>query len=90
MKRRLYVGNLSYETDSTELEEIFVRVGDVERVDVITDYITGESKGFGFVDMKNEEDAWTAMCLLDGCFLKGKQLVVRILEGNIAAEVEYH
>ena len=52
MKKKLYVGNLSFETTESELQELFCQAGSVETVRIITDRETGRSKGFGFVEMQ--------------------------------------
>lgn len=61
MGRKLYVGNLSYNVASSDLETLFAHFGPVESAQVITDRETGRSKGFGFVEMENESDALAAI-----------------------------
>jgi RNA recognition motif-containing protein len=56
MKKRLYVGNLSFETTESDLKELFGQAGTVETVRIITDRDTGRSKGFGFVEMQDGGD----------------------------------
>lgn len=61
MKEKLYVGNLSYETGEEELRQLFAEVGPVASVTVITDRISGRSKGFGFVEMETAQAAQQAI-----------------------------
>jgi len=63
---KLYVGNLSYATTETELKDAFSAFGSVDTANVIMDRDTGRSKGFGFVEMKNDEEAKAAIAGLDG------------------------
>jgi RNA recognition motif-containing protein len=56
MKKKLYVGNLSFETAEADLNELFAQTGSVETVRIVTDRETGRSKGFGFVEMQNGGD----------------------------------
>ena len=66
MGKKLYVGNLSYEVSSSDLEQLFTPHGTVESADVIMDRDTGRSKGFGFVEMDSDEEAQAAIAALDG------------------------
>lgn len=61
MAAKLYVGNLPFETTKDQLMEVFGKVGQVVEATVITDRMTGRSKGFGFVEMASEEDAKKAV-----------------------------
>jgi RNA recognition motif-containing protein len=61
----IYVGNLSYNTTEADLREVFSKHGEVSEVRMITDRDTGRSKGFGFVEMPNEEEARAAMGALN-------------------------
>ncbi len=54
MPSKLYVGNLAYSVSNSDLEELFSRVGQVQSVAVITDKFSGQSKGFGFIEMVND------------------------------------
>ena len=72
----LYVGNLSYEVTTAELEELFGTVGTVKSANVISDRYSGESRGFGFVEMESKEEGKTAISELDGHDLKGRNLKV--------------
>jgi RNA recognition motif-containing protein len=75
MSKRIYVGNLSYQTTENDLNNLFGQVGDVESVNIITDRDTGRSKGFGFVEMGNE-DAEKAIAQLNGTELNGRSITV--------------
>jgi cold-inducible RNA-binding protein len=74
MKKKLYVGNLSFETTETELKELFDQTGSVETVRIITDRDTGRSKGFGFVEMQEGGDK--AIAEMNGKDFKGRALTV--------------
>jgi cold-inducible RNA-binding protein len=76
MAKKIYVGNLSYETDESTLEEIFSEFGAVESVRVITDRDTGRSKGFGFVEMGTDEEGKAAIAGLNQKEIDGRQLIV--------------
>ena len=76
MAKKLYVGNLSFEVDNAALEAIFSEHGRVEDVRIITDRYSGQSRGFGFVEMSTEEEARAAMDALDGKDLQGRSLKV--------------
>lgn len=73
---RLYVGGLSYQTTDEELTNFFTQVGQVISVRVITDRETGRSKGFGFVDMSNDQEAQDAISRLNGALLGGRTIIV--------------
>ena len=73
---RLYVGGLPYATTEDELEELFAAHGSIESVRIITDRMTGRSKGFGFVEMSATEEAEAAMEALNNTELEGRTLVV--------------
>jgi len=74
MKKRLYVGNLSFETTESDLKELFQQMGAVETVRIITDRDTGRSKGFGFVEMQDGGDK--AIAEMNGKDFKGRALTV--------------
>ena len=74
MKKRLYVGNLSFETTESDLKELFQQMGAVETVRIITDRDTGRSKGFGFVEMQDGGDK--AIAEMNGKNFKGRALTV--------------
>ena len=77
---RLYVGNLSFNTTETALQQAFVACGDVSEVKIVLDRETGRSRGFAFVTMANGEGARAAMARLDGQMLDGRAL--RVNEAN--------
>ena len=76
MAKRLYVGNLSYSIDSSELERIFSAHGQVLSAQVISDRETGRSKGFGFVEMAEDAQAQAAIAALNGQDNNGRRLTV--------------
>jgi cold-inducible RNA-binding protein len=75
MSKRIYVGNLSYQTTENDLTNLFEQVGQVESVNIITDRDTGRSKGFGFVEM-GAEDADKAIAQFNGTEVNGRSLTV--------------
>jgi cold-inducible RNA-binding protein len=75
MSKKIYVGNLSYQTTEGDLTNLFEQVGQVDSVNVITDRDTGRSKGFAFVEMGNE-DADKAITQLNGTEVNGRTLTV--------------
>src|SRR5204863_5670780 len=76
MGKRLYVGNLSYEVDSSALQDMFAAHGTVNSAEVISDRMTGRSKGFGFVEMSTDEEAQAAITALNGQENGGRTLTV--------------
>jgi len=76
MGKKLYVGNLGYEVDSAALERLFAEHGTVESATVISDRATGQSKGFGFVEMSSNGEAQAAISALDGKDHGGRTLKV--------------
>ena len=74
MKKKLYVGNLSFETTEIELKDLFTEAGQVETVRIITDRDTGRSKGFGFVEMQEGGDK--AIAEMNGKDFNGRALTV--------------
>ena len=75
MAKRIYVGNLSYQTTENDLRILFGQVGQVDSVNIITDRNTGQSKGFGFVEMSNDE-ADEAITRFNGTEVNGRALTV--------------
>jgi RNA recognition motif-containing protein len=75
MNKRIYVGNLSYQTTESDITNLFEQVGQVESVNIITDRDTGRSKGFGFVEM-GVEDADKAIAQFNGTEMNGRSLTV--------------
>src|SRR3984893_9887338 len=76
MGRKLYVGNLPYETGETALQELFARAGTVETVKVMRDMATGRARGFAFVEMSTDEEAQKAIHELNDYQLGGRGLTV--------------
>src|SRR5512145_2798257 len=76
MGRKLYVGNLPYETGEQDLQELFSSVGSVETVNVIRDMATGRARGFAFVEMATDEDAQKAVSTLNDYQYGGRNLTV--------------
>ena len=76
MSRKLYVGNLPYQTEETELQELFGQFGSVDSVRVMRDMATGRARGFAFVEMTTDEEAQTAAGKLNGHQLGGRALTV--------------
>src|SRR3954468_15470588 len=76
MGKKLYVGNMSYQVDSSTLEQMFSAHGTVESAEVIADRETGRSKGFGFVEMSTDAEAQAAIAALNGQEHDGRQLTV--------------
>ncbi len=76
MAKKLYVGNLSYDTTSDGLRLAFEAVGQVATADVISDRYSGRSRGFGFVEMDSDEDANKAVEQLNGTSLDGRTITV--------------
>jgi RNA recognition motif-containing protein len=72
----IYVGNLSYEVNEEDLQEAFKAFGQVESVKIITDKYSGQSKGFGFVEMPSKAEGQSAIDGLNGKELKGRTLNV--------------
>ncbi len=72
----IYVGNLSFDTADTDLEQIFSQHGEVEEVQIITDRDTGRSRGFGFVKMRDDNAARTAIKQLNGTDVGGRNIIV--------------
>ena len=76
MSKKLYVGNLSYGVTTSTLEELFGTVGEVTSVNVITDRMTGRSRGFAFVEMAEGADAQKAINELNGRDVEGRAIKV--------------
>jgi RNA recognition motif-containing protein len=76
MGRKLFVGNLSFNTDERRLEELFLTVGPVDTVNIVRDQMTGRARGFAFVEMQSEEDAQNAIQRLNDTELDGRKLAV--------------
>ena len=76
MAKKLYVGNLAFQTTSQDLQELFAQAGTVESASVIEDRETGQSKGFAFVEMSTEEEAAAAIDQFNGKEVGGRMLKV--------------
>ena len=80
MAKKLYVGNMSYGTSEETLRNLFAQYGEVASVNLITDRYTGESKGFGFVEMASDAEADAAISALNGRELEGRKLRVDVAQ----------
>lgn len=78
MASKLYIGGLAYSTTSEGLREFFTQSGNVLSATVITDRFSGQSRGFGFVEMATAEEAQTAISQLNGRELDGRRITVEI------------
>ena len=76
MAKKLYVGGLPYKTTNDELKAHFSGAGAVTSATIIMDKMTGRSKGFGFVEFENDEDAAKAIAMFDGKDFEGRNLTV--------------
>ncbi|MEW6319509.1 MAG: RNA-binding protein [Acidobacteriota bacterium] len=76
MARKLYVGNMPFSTEETDLRELFASAGTVESVTVMRDQATGRARGFGFVEMATDEDAQNAIKSLNNYQYGGRNLTV--------------
>ncbi len=78
MSSNLYVGNLTFNTSTADLESLFAEHGEVKKAQVITDRDTGRSRGFGFVEMGTSEEATAAINSLNGKNVDGRDLTVNV------------
>ena len=76
MAKKLYVGNLAYDTSDSDLQRLFEEFGTVTSAQVITDRETGRSKGFGFVEIGSDQEAQAAISALNGKEIGGRALTV--------------
>ncbi len=76
MAKKLYVGNLSYDTTQEQIKALFAQVGEVTEVNLITDRDTGRPKGFGFVEMATEQGAQDAIKRFNGTTVDNRPLTV--------------
>src|SRR5215216_864439 len=76
MSIKLYVGNLSFNTTSEDLRDLFAQAGNVETANVVEDRDTGRSRGFGFVEMSSKEEAEAAIAQFNGKEFGGRNLTV--------------
>ena len=80
---KIFVGNIAQDVSNSDLENLFLEFGDVERVEIILDKFTGESRKFGFVHMGNKEEAKSAIAGLHGKHINGTKLVVNQARNRI-------
>lgn len=78
MPSKLYVGNLAYSVSNSDLEQLFSQAGQVQSVAVITDKFSGQSKGFGFVEMATPDEASKAIAQFNDTELKGRNIKVNV------------
>ena len=76
MGKKLYVGNLPYDTAETQLQDLFAQAGTVESVKVMRDMATGRARGFAFVEMSSDDEAQTAINKLNGHDLGGRAMMI--------------
>lgn len=76
MAKKLYIGGLPYSTTNDQLRDAFAQAGDVSSATVIIDKMTGRSRGFGFVEMTNDDDAEKAIAMWNGKDFGGRTLIV--------------
>lgn len=76
MSKKLYVGNLPYSVNDDQLKQMFSQSGNVDSATVITDKFSGRSKGFGFVEMTNDDEALKAIETFNGQDMGGRNIVV--------------
>jgi len=72
----IYVGNLSFEVTDDDLQQLFAQHGEVKSASVVKDRFSGESRGFGFVEMPSKEEAMAAINALNGMDVKGRSIMV--------------
>jgi RNA recognition motif-containing protein len=75
---KLFVGNLPYQTTSADLNALFAQAGTVVTAEVVMDRMSGRSRGFGFVEMNNDEEAQNAVSKFNGYDMDGRKLVVNV------------
>lgn len=78
MEYKLYVGNLAYSVTETDLQTLFAEAGTVKSAALIKDKFSGQSKGFAFVEMENQQDMEKAITILNGREFQGRSLAVSI------------
>ncbi len=76
MSKKIYVGNMSYDNDEATLSDLFSEYGEVISTKIVVDQFSGRSKGFGFIEMANEEEALAAISGLNGKEVNGRQIKV--------------
>ena len=83
MVKKVYIGNMSYDTSESKLRELFAEHGEVTSVSVVMDRYTGRPRGFAFVEMATDEAAQAAIAALNGKEVDGRQLKVNEANGVI-------
>jgi len=78
MTTKLYVGGIPYSTTEASLSELFAKAGTVSSASIIIDRMTGRSKGFGFVEMSNDDEAQAAINMYNGQDFEGRKLTVNV------------
>ncbi len=76
MGKKIYVGNMNFKTSEAALKDAFEEFGEVASVKLVIDHLTGRPKGFGFIEMVNDDDAMNAINAMNGKELDGRQLKV--------------
>jgi RNA recognition motif-containing protein len=89
MNNKLYVGNISFETNETDLQALFTQAGTVQTVNIIRDRDTGRPRGFGFVEMTTEADAQNAIDQFNEQPFGGRNLTVNIAKPQLARSGGY-
>ncbi len=79
----IYVGNLSFDVTEAQLQEAFAAFGAVNKATVVTDRMTGRSRGFGFVEMANDDEGKAAIEALNGSELGGRALTVNLAKPKV-------
>ncbi len=79
----IYVGNLSFDITEAQLQEAFAAFGTVDKANVVTDRMTGRSRGFGFVEMGNDDEGKAAIEALNGSDLGGRALTVNLAKPKV-------
>jgi len=83
MGKKLYVGNLPFSATEDSLKEAFLQFGTVESVTIITDRDTGQSKGFGFLELATSQEAASAITKMNGCEMDGRTLKVSEAQAKV-------
>ena len=76
MVSKLYVGNIPFQAEQNDLEDLFKQAGNVISVKIVKDNITGQSKGFGFIEMSSDEEAKKAVDMFNGHSFLGREIIV--------------
>jgi len=89
MAKKIYVGNVSFSTTDSSLNDLFTQYGEVLSANVVMDRVSGRSKGFGFVEMADEAAAQSAIQALDGKEFEGRQLRVNEAQDKPKSSGDY-